>query len=90
MEDLKAMESGSRIRVAVLDIQGDWPAFLQVFGLRYWFHNDHPCPLCRVNQVRLGEDSLNETTLDSLPFEDYTTDDYNKDVQESVKVPWIN
>ena len=77
VEDLKAMESGSRIRVAVL-------------GLRYWSHNDHPCPLCRVNQVRLGEDSLNETTLDSLPFEDYTTDDYNKDVQESVKVPWIN
>ena len=60
VEDLKAMESGSKIRVAVLDIQGDWPAFLQVFGLRYWSHNDHPCPLCRINQTQLGEDSLNE------------------------------
>ena len=73
----------------VLDIQGDWPAFLQVFGLRYWSHNTHPCPLCRIDQNQLQELNLNHTTVDSMPFEQYTTSDYLQDLDQSVKAPWI-
>ena len=82
--DLKRLETGTPLRCAVLDIQGDWPAFLQVFGLRYWSHNTHPCPLCRINQKEMGELNLNAVTLDSMPFAEYTTNDYLKDVDESV------
>lgn len=87
--DLLKLETGSRVRYAVLDIQGDWPAFLQIFGLRYWSHNLHPCPLCRINQDQLQEGNINDITLDSLPFSYYTTADYDNDVDRMVKVTWI-
>ena len=90
VEDLKRLEHGDKVRYAVLDIQGDWPAFLQVFGLRYWNHKTHPCPLCRINQEQLSEANLNETTLDSLPYDVYTSDDYRRDVNACVKATSIN
>lgn len=86
VQDLQQLETGDHIRCAVLDIQGDWPAFLQVFGLRYWSHNVHPCPLCRINQAQIQELNLNDITLDSMPFANYSTDDYLQDVSQSMKV----
>ena len=83
--DLKALETGS-IRYAVMDIQGDWPAFLQIFGLRYWSHNLHPCPLCRITQNQLGELRLSDFTLDSMPFQAYRTEDYHQDLARYVQV----
>ena len=89
VSDLQALETAPLVRYAVLDIQGDWPAFLQVFGLRYWSHNTHPCPLCRIDQNQLQELTLNHTTVDSMPFEQYTTSDYLQDLDQSVNAPWI-
>ena len=83
--DLKGLEVGPT-RFAVLDIQGDWPAFLQVFGLRYWSHKVHPCPLCRVTQEEIGELRLNDITVDSMPYESYGTNEYNRDLSEFVQV----
>ena len=89
VSDLQALETAPSVRYAVLDIQGDWPAFLQVFGLRYWSHYTHPCPLCRINQAQLQELDLNNTTVDSMPFEQYTTCDYLQDLDRSIQAPWI-
>ena len=82
--DLKNLEQTCPIRYAVIDIQGDWPAFLQVFGLRYWAHKTHPCPLCTVNQAQMQEVDVNNITLDSLMAPDYTTENYAQDVADSV------
>lgn len=87
--DLKSLAEGEDTIYAVLDVQGDWPALLQVFGLRYWSHNVHPCPLCRVTQVQFGELHIHDVTLDSLPFEPYTTNDYTNDMARSIKVVTI-
>lgn len=84
VSDLKRLESGP-VRYAVVDIQGDWPAFLQVFGLRYWSHNLHPCPLCRIDQKQLKELHLDSWTLDSMPFDSYGTNDYKNDVRNFVQ-----
>ena len=84
--DLKALSAASPVRFAVMDIQGDWPAFLQIFGLRYWSHNVHPCPLCRVNQMQLKELCVSKVTLDTLPYEEYSTNDYMHDLKNSVQV----
>ena len=82
--DLKNLEWAEKVRYAVLDIQGDWPAFLQVFGLRYWSHKTHPCPLCRITQDELSEPNLGDITLDSMPYEAYTSDDYDHDVESNI------
>lgn len=82
--DLKGLESGD-VRYAVLDVMGDWPAFLQIFGLRYWSHAQHPCPLCRVNQIEMCKFNISGWTVDSMPFASYETDDYKADLQNFVK-----
>ena len=84
MADLKGLESGD-VRYAVLDVMGDWPAFLQVFGLRYWSHAQHPCPLCRVDQTEMCKFNISGWTVDSMPFASYGTDDYKADLQNFVK-----
>lgn len=84
--DLKKLEKGDLVRWAVLDVQGDWPAFLQVFGLRYWSHKTHPCPLCRIRNAEFNELIVNDLTLDELPFEPYTTNDYLRDLASAIKV----
>ena len=86
VDDLKKLETGP-VRYCVLDIMGDWPAFLQVFGLRYWSHKHHPCPLCRVNQEKLCQPNISDWTLDSSPFTGYGTNDYLTDLGNFVKVP---
>ncbi|CAJ1390676.1 unnamed protein product, partial [Effrenium voratum] len=86
VEDLKRLEEGYPVRYAVIDIQGDWPAFLQVFGLRYWAHKTHPCPLCRVTLPEMLEIDVDNITVDNLLSPLYQTEDYAKDVANSTKV----
>ncbi|CAL1136592.1 unnamed protein product [Cladocopium goreaui] len=86
VKDLKYLEAGSKLRCAVLDIQGDWPAFLQIFGMRYWSHKTHPCPLCRISQSEIQQLNLDAITLDSIPYTAYSSNDYLNDVDQSVKV----
>ncbi|CAK9051241.1 Uncharacterized protein SCF082_LOCUS28143 [Durusdinium trenchii] len=83
--DLKSLQTGDT-RFAVLDIQGDWPAFLQVFGLRYWSHKTHPCPLRTINQEELGRLRLGEMTVDSMPYPFYTTNDVRADLANVLEV----
>ena len=84
-DDLQRLQHGD-VAYAVLDIQGDWPAFLQVFGLRYWSHKVHPCPLCRINQNEIQQTCIEAATLDSLPFHAYYTTDYKHDLDQAVTV----
>lgn len=86
VKDLQQLESGNDLRCAILDIQGDWPAFLQVFGLRYWSHKNHPCPLCRINQSEMQALNLADVTLDTMPFTAYTSSDYLEDIRKNTKV----
>lgn len=88
-DDLVGLQFGNPA-YAVLDVLGDWPAFLQIFGLRYWSHKLHPCPLCRVNQDQIQQLHIDDATLDSLPFEAYNTADYRADLEQAVKAPRRN
>ena len=85
VKDLQYLEAGSKLRCAVLDIQDDWPAFLQFFWMRYWSHKTHPCPLCRIIQSEIQQLNLDAITLDSMPYAAYSSNDYLKDVEQSVK-----
>ena len=41
------------IRPAILDFKADWPALVEICGLRTWAHNLHPCPCCTVDKSSL-------------------------------------
>ncbi|CAE7222610.1 unnamed protein product [Symbiodinium sp. CCMP2592] len=52
------------IRPAILDFKADWPALVEICGLRTWSHNLHPCPCCKVDKSSLlavGTHSLNSS-----------------------------
>ena len=87
-EDLQQLANRTDLRYMVLDVQCDWPAWLEVVGSRYWSHGKHPCPLCCVNQEQLSEMSLDNITLDSMPFQAYQVPDYDADIARFTKVPW--
>ena len=76
--DLEKLQSSCKC--VVLDMQCDWPAWLEVSGGRFWSHNSHPCPLCYINQAALTGDDVSETTLDALPYQPYHHVNYLQDV----------
>ena len=78
-------ELQNKLEVAVIDIQCDWPAFLEVSGGRFWGHRQHPCPLCNMNQASLNADNLQAITLDNLGFDLYSDDDYAQDIRNFTK-----
>ena len=82
--DLQQLQESNRC--AVLDITCDWPAYLEITGLRFWNHADHPCCLCRLKLDELNADKLTEATLDNLPHELYSMTDYWNDIGEYTKV----
>lgn len=84
MKDLHELQSSNQC--AVLDIQCDWPAYLEITGGRFWNHTDHPCPLCRISQAEMNPETVPGITLDDLGHELYTVEDYNNDIDKFTKV----
>ena len=69
-------------RVAVVDVQADWPGWLLATCLRYWRHGVYPCPCCDVKHFG----NLNAITSSGGPWEDYTHDSWLADVASHKKV----
>ncbi|CAE7583635.1 unnamed protein product [Symbiodinium microadriaticum] len=84
VKDLHELQSSNQC--AVLDIQCDWPAYLEITGGRFWNHTDHPCPLCRISQAEMNPETVPGITLDDLGHELYTVEDYNNDIDKFTKV----
>ena len=78
------------VRYAVLDIQTDWPAWLEVTGARFWSHGRFPCPLCMINQEELCQPHAEEVTIASMPHELFTHDTYEATLRESTKVTCLS
>ena len=58
VQDLEKLQTSRKY--CVLDIQYDWPAYLEIIGGRFWNHNSRPCALCRISQ--------DDMTPDCVPF----------------------
>ena len=77
----------ARYDYAVLDIQTDWPAWLEVTGARFWSHGKFPCPLCMINQEQLCQPHAEGVTIaSSMPHELFTHDMYETALRESTKL----
>ena len=74
------------MKCAVMDIQCDWPAYLEVSGARFWNHSIHPCPLCNISQDYMNPDILENITLDNLGFKLYSDEQYKTDVDSFTRV----
>ena len=86
--DLEQLQSS--LKCVVLDIQCDWPAFLEVSGGRFWSHKTHPCPLCYVTQENLNGDELSQTTLDACPHAAYDQSGYLRDINAFTLATCLN
>ena len=73
--------------ICVVDITGDWPAYLFATCMRHWNHNMHPCPLCDVKLSDMR--SLENVTADSGPWNIFTQEQYLKLIASSKKAIWI-
>ena len=43
----------SQVRVAILEIRADWPAWTDLIGVRQWSHKLAPCPCCDTSLARM-------------------------------------
>ncbi|CAE6971965.1 unnamed protein product [Symbiodinium sp. CCMP2592] len=84
--DLQKLAARDTVRYAVLDIQTDWPAWLEVVGARFWSHGKFPCPLCMINQEQLCQPHAEGVTVVSMPYELFTHDTYEVTLREFTKV----
>ena len=73
--------SESSFLVAVVDVQADWPGWLLGSCQRYWQHGKYPCPCC--NHTNFAD--INAITLSAGPWEDYTHDEWLRDVDSHKK-----
>ncbi len=69
-------------RVAVVDVQADWPGWPLASCQRYWKHALYPCPCCNITDFS----DLNAITSAGGPWTNYTHDDWLKDVASHKKV----
>eukprot|EP00439_Symbiodinium_sp_Y106_P060893 s2201_g9.t1 len=84
VQDLDKLQTA--MKCAVMDIQCDWPAYLEVSGARFWNHSIHPCPLCNISQDYMNPDILENITLDNLGFKLYSDEQYKTDVDSFTRV----
>ena len=71
------------IRPAILDFKADWPALVEICGLRTWAHNIHPCPCCTVSKDELLV--VGAQSLRSSPRPLFTTSSYDRLVAQTFR-----
>ena len=54
------------IRLPIIDFKSDWPALVEICGLRTWSHNLHCCPCCTVRKASLAV--VGNFTLKTCPY----------------------
>lgn len=75
------------IYLAVVDVLGDWPAWLKLAGLRSWSHNRYPCFACNIpRSVMLSSQSLVGWSVNKCPFYTWTDADYEAELRRSRTV----
>jgi hypothetical protein len=67
--------------LVVIDIQSDWPAYVEVAGFRTWSHNKYPCCCCNVPKMQLA--NLSGVTIFQGPWLEYTEDMYRDELQRN-------
>jgi len=72
------------LALVLVDVKGDWPAFLELVGLRYWAHKQHPCPVCCCPLEKLNDYA--GYTLFSCPYPFYSHDMYIEDLKKATQV----
>ena len=76
-DDLAANHPGCQL--IVWDIRSDWPAWVQVAGLRTWSHKLFPCACCSVPLDKMAD--ITSYTLTTHPYSLYTPDVWQEEVQ---------
>jgi len=63
---------GMKTTIAIIEITGDWPAWADISGVRYWRHNTFPCGACDMNlQDMCLVSTINAMTTETGPWTCY-------------------
>ena len=57
------------LRLPIVDFKADWPALVEVCGMRTWSHNLHCCPCCLVGKRDLTV--VGHFTLQTCPYPEF-------------------
>ena len=71
------------LRFAAVDFKCDWPAMIEMAGMRTWSHNLHGCPVCLVRKRGLA--SVAGFTAKTSPFELYTDEMCRDTLEQNFK-----
>ena len=74
-----------KIRLPIIDFKADWPALVEMTGLRTWAHSTHPCPCCLAKKKDL--DSICGYTSHSTPHTLFDNGLYEASVLKNFKEP---
>jgi len=72
---------GMKTTIAIIEITGDWPAWADISGVRYWRHNIFPRGACDMNlrDMKLVS-TINSMTTESGPWTCYKHEQWLQDV----------
>ena len=70
-------------RIAILDFKADWPAVVEVAGLRTWSHSLHCCPCCMAPKSQLN--NLSGFSLKTSPFPVFDDNSYRALLADTFK-----
>ena len=75
------------LRLPIVDFKADWPAMVELCGLRTWAHNLHCCPCCQVRKADLTV--VGHFTLKTCPYPDFGDDAYRVTLASNFKEPFL-
>ena len=76
------------IRLPIVDFKADWPALVEICGLRTWSHHLHCCPCCLAQKADLA--AVGNFTLRTCPYPDYGDTEYRATLDSNFKEALMN
>ena len=71
------------LRLPIIDFKADWPALVEICGLRTWSHSVHCCPCCLAKKTDLS--TVGNFSLMTCPFPEYDADAYAASLAHNFK-----
>ena len=71
------------LRLPIVDFKADWPALVEICGLRTWSHNLHCCPCCLVGKGDLT--TVGHFTLQTCPYPEFDQSAYDARLASDFK-----
>jgi L-rhamnose mutarotase len=75
--------------ICIIEARADWPAWLEIAGVRYWNHSTACCPKCMITSSKmLNASQVDLMTIDGHPdYSAFTSKEYLELISQSKVAP---